>query len=329
MKEDIGNQDIEIGVVGLGLMGTSIIVSLLLAGHRVQAIAPVPGEKEEAPVHIENQLRLCAKSGFLQGSVSICLARLSISENYEHLHNCKLVLECVIEEMEVKSKVFRKVNSVVKPDTVIASNTSAIPISILQRLVSHPERFIGIHWAEPAYLTRFLEITSGDQTSADTAAWVFALAQRWGKEPTLLKKDIRGFLTNRLMYAVYREALFLVENGQATLEDVDKAFRYDAGSWMTFMGIFRRMDFLGLRNYVEIFDTVFPSLSNADNIPSMMQQLVDVQARGTKNCKGLYAYTDEEARKWDEAFVSFSDDIFQLAALYPSKRSEHNDSDTE
>jgi 3-hydroxybutyryl-CoA dehydrogenase len=227
-------------------------------------------------------------------------------------------LECVIEMPEVKKAVYNKIESVVGDDAIIASNTSAIPITELQQYIKRPARFLGIHWAEPSYMTRFMEITCGEKTTTKYADWVFELAHHWGKEPTLLRKDLRGFVTNRLMYAIYREGLHLVDTGQATLEDVDKIFRYDAGSWITLMGIFRRMDFMGLKDYPEILKNTFPKLSNEEKVPGMMQEMIAEKVRGTQSVKGLYSYTAEEARKWDESFAQFNEEIFRLAALYPS-----------
>jgi len=145
------------------------------------------------------------------------------------------------------------------------------------------------------------------------------LAHHWGKEPTLLRKDIRGFITNRLMYALYREALHLTESGDATLEDADKALKYDFGSWMTLMGIFRRMDFIGLKDYAEVFSNLFPSLCNNEQIPQTMQHLINTAAGGVKDLKGLYTYTEEEAKEWNEAFALYNNDIYWLAELYPSE----------
>lgn len=310
--------DINVGVVGLGLMGTSFIATLLMTGHKVIAIAPLAEDMNVAPERINNHLILCGESGLLSKPVEKYLLQLVISEDYALLHSCKLVVECVIEKPEIKKLVYEKIESVVSGDTIIASNTSAIPISELQKYLVNPERFLGIHWAEPSYFTRFMEITSGENTAIEYTEWVYKLAHYWGKEATLLRKDLRGFVTNRLMYAVYREGLSIVAHGEATLEDVDKAFRYDAGSWMTLMGIFRRMDFMGLKDYVEIFKTIFPKLCNDENVPPLMQQMVDINARGVQNLSGLYSYSEEEARKWEEAFALFNVEIYQLAAKYPS-----------
>ncbi|CAG5002448.1 3-hydroxybutyryl-CoA dehydrogenase [Dyadobacter sp. CECT 9275] len=311
-------EDIRIGVVGLGLMGSSIVAALLVAGHQVVALAPVSYDAQEAPSKIGRQLELCQQAGMIKNNPSFYLDRLTISEDYDLLGACSIVLECVIEKIEIKAEVYHKITSVVSSKTIIGSNTSAIPISVLQEKVAHPERFLGVHWAEPAFMTRFLEITCGKLTSADCADHIFTLAHHWGKEPTLLKKDIRGFITNRLMYAVYREIFHLLENNVAKQEDFDKAFRYDAGSWMTLMGLFRRMDYMGLGDYAAIIDQLFPELSNSEKVPAKMQEMVQTAAKGIHNSKGLYPYVHGEADQWDEAFASFNNEIHQLAAEYPA-----------
>src|SRR5690606_22908261 len=145
---------------------------------------------------------------------------------------CKLVIECTLEDIEIKKLVYKKIENEVSEDTIITSNTSAIPISILQKQTRIPSRFLGLHWAEPSHTTRFLEIICGDDSDQSLAEWLYELSHFWGKEPTLVRKDIRGFITNRLMYAMYREAFHLVENGFASVEDVDRACRNNAGYWM-------------------------------------------------------------------------------------------------
>jgi 3-hydroxybutyryl-CoA dehydrogenase len=310
-------KDIQVGVVGLGLMGSSIVVSLLVAGHPVKAIAPLAEDMELGPARIKELLIECSKCGLLCRPVESYVSQLVITEDYSLLENCQFVLECVSESMEVKKDVYQKISSATGTDCIIATNTSAIPISILQQYIAHPERFMGVHWAEPAYMTRFLEITCGNQTSVQRAEWVFSLAIQWNKEPTILRKDIRGFVTNRLMYAVYREALQMINSGETTIEDADKSFHYDAGSWMTLMGVFKRMDFLGLDDFDAIFKNIFPKLNNDDQVPKIMQAIVNDKAKGIKSAQGLYNYTKEEAKNWEEKFALFNKDIYELAAKYP------------
>lgn len=320
MKELSNTAEIHVGVVGLGLMGSSIVAALLIAGHQVIAIAPIVADAEQAASKIAHQLDHCVQAGLVQNSPEFYFEHLTISEDYHCLEKCSVVIECVIEKIEIKTVVYQKIADVVSSSTIIGSNTSAIPISVLQEQVPHPERFLGIHWAEPAFMTRFLEITCGALTARENADRIFDLAHHWGKEPTLLKKDIRGFITNRLMYAVYREIFHLLENNLASQDDVDKAFRYDAGSWMTLMGIFRRMDYTGLDDYTTIVDNLFPVLSNTKNVPEKMKEMVSIAAKGVHNGKGLYPYSNGEAGRWDEAFASFNNEIRQLASEYSAEK---------
>lgn len=317
MFEEIDVSQITVGVVGLGLMGSSIAVTLLISGHPVKAISPVEKEINSARSGIRTLLNECERMGLLKSPPESYLSSLTFSESYKDLGDCKLVNECVIEDMEIKKQVYGRIESVVKTDTVIATNTSAIPISELQSCILHPERFIGIHWAEPAFATRFMEIISGDKTDPEIADWVYKLSHFWHKEPTLLKRDIRGFVTNRLMYAATREILSSIEKGVVSMEDADKATRYDAGSWMTLMGIFRRMDYLGLSDYKVIFENLFPMLDNRDTVPEIMNLMEEHNCKGVHNLKGLYEYTRKSADKWKKAFTGFNKEIFALAAGYP------------
>ncbi len=305
-------ENIKVGVVGLGLMGSSIVTNFLIAGHEVVGIAPIPADMVGAADRIDAHLSQCKDLGLLKEDASYYRSRLHLSEHYTSLQGCALVLECVIEHEEIKRTVYDLIETNVSRDTVIGTNTSAIPITQLQQSLVNPDRFLGIHWAEPAYATRFLEIICGDQTDMLHAQFTYDLAEQWGKEPTLLRKDIRGFITNRLMYAVYREGLALLEDGSATLEDLDKAFHYDVGSWVSIMGIFQRMDYLGIDRYTRMIEEIFPLLSNMKDAPAIMNKMVDENAAGIRNRKGLYKYTEEEAKKWKKDYMDFSKDIYNL-----------------
>ena len=199
-----------------------------------------------------------------------------------------------------------------------SSNTSAIPISDLQQETQRPQRFIGLHWAEPSHTTRFLEVICGDQTALVYAEFFYTLSQQWGKEPTLVRKDIRGFIANRLMYAMYREAFDLVEKGYATVEDVDRACRNNTGYWMTLAGVFRWMDLTGVPAYLNVLKDLFPTLSNRTDVPPLIQDIVDRGGRGVANGIGFYDYAPGEAEAWRKTFEQFSFEIRELALRYPA-----------
>jgi 3-hydroxybutyryl-CoA dehydrogenase len=307
-----------IGVVGLGLMGCSIATCLLMAGHRVVAIAPIESDLDHAEPRIKEHLFRSGKEGLTHQEPEVWLKNILITGDYSKLSPCELVIECTLEDLAIKKKVFEKIEAVIDSEALLTSNTSAIPISIMQKQTKFPGRFFGLHWAEPSHTTRFLEIICGELSDVSKGEYLYNLSQGWGKEPTLVRKDIRGFITNRLMYAMYREAFYLVENGYATVEDVDRACRNNPGYWMTLVGVFRWMDLTGVPAYHAVMKDLFPTLNNATEIPKLMDDLVMSGGKGVANAHGFYSYTPEEAKLWEETFKEFSYEIRKLALKYPA-----------
>jgi 3-hydroxybutyryl-CoA dehydrogenase len=247
------------------------------------------------------------------------IKNLHVAEDYADLRDCQVVIETVLEDLQVKYEVFRKVEAVVSPETIIGSNTSAIPATTLQKGAAHPERIMGIHWGEPAHVLRFMEIICGEQTDPRFVERARALAQGWGKEPSIVRRDIRGFLTNRCMYALIREAFYLVESGYATIEDVDRSLRNDLGYWITFAGPFRFMDLTGVPAYLRVMEDLLPELCCSKEVPALIRKVVDKGGLGVANAQGFYDYTPEEARRWQKRFLKFSYDVRALAQKYPEQ----------
>src|SRR5262249_40054722 len=137
--------------------------------------------------------------------------------------DCHFAIESVPEDLAIKQQVFDRIEAAVGADVPIASNTSALPITLLQRGRKAPARFLGMHWAEPAHATRFMELIRGEHTSDDAFQIAAELARRIGKQPSLVQKDVPGFIVNRLGYAMYREALHLLESGVADVATIDEA----------------------------------------------------------------------------------------------------------
>lgn len=317
-KSNLNPEDIPASVVGLGLMGCSITACMLMAGHPVVAIAPISSDMITAKPRILEHLKKSLQEGITTKKTKDLLAKLTITEDYGMLKECKLVIECTLEDSDIKKNVYAKIESHVGDNAIITSNTSAIPISILQKDTKVPSRFLGLHWAEPSHTTRFLEIICGNQSEIKQAEWLYELSSFWGKEPTLVRKDIRGFISNRLMYAMYREAFNLVENGYASVEDVDRACRNNAGYWMTLVGLFRWMDLTGVAAYHNVMKDLFPTLTNKTEVPKLIDDIVKTGGKGVANAHGFYEYTPEEAKLWKETFEDFSYEIRRLALKYPA-----------
>lgn len=316
--QTINTNEIPVSVVGLGLMGCSITACLLMAGHPVVAIAPIESDMLHAEGRVMHHLEKSLEEGLTTKRPNDLFKQLVITTDYSALKACRLVIECTIENTEIKKNVYSKIEAAVDEEAIITSNTSAIPISILQSYTQYPARFFGLHWAEPSHTTRFLEIICGDTSDVTRAEFLYQLSHYWGKEPTLVRKDIRGFITNRLMYAMYREAFYLVENGFATVEDVDRACRNNAGYWMTLVGLFRWMDLTGVPAYYNVMKDLFPTLSNQTTMPPLIEKIVQEGGKGVANAHGFYEYTTEEAKLWEETFTEFSYEIRKLALKYPA-----------
>jgi 3-hydroxybutyryl-CoA dehydrogenase len=310
-------KDDRIAVIGLGLMGRSIVACLLASGHRVSGVDRDISKRRGTRDEVRHLLEQMKAEGLLQEDPVEIVKRFDVLNECGDLTGCEVVIESIVEDWDAKKDALQRIEASVSNDAIIGSNTSAIPISRLQTCLRHPERLLGMHWAEPAHITRFMEIICGEQTAPAFAERAVALARRWGKEPTLVRKDIRGFITNRIMYAMIREAFFLVENGYATPADVDRSVRNDLGWWITFAGPFRYMDLTGIPAYAAVMKDLLPELDCSKEVPALMKKVVESGWRGVQNASGFYAYTKESAERWEKLFLKFSYEIRALALKYP------------
>ena len=316
------NSKVPIATIGLGLMGSSIATCLLAAGHKVTSLVLDVEKGRQAQTKILNFLKQLKDEQMLDEDPSVVIGRMEVTDDIDKLADFEIIIESIHESVEDKQRLFLRLEAVVSPTAIIGTNTSAIPVTILQQGLKHPERLLGIHWGEPAHVTRFMEVICGNSSSVEYANKIMVLAESWGKEPSLVRKDIRGFITNRLMYALMREAFFLVKNNYATYEDIDRACRNDMGSWMTLAGPFRYMDLTGIPAYLTVMTGLFPELDNSTSAPDFMKEIVAAGAKGTSNAHGFYTYTNETAEKWEETFVDFTYDIRDLSEKYIRKVKE-------
>lgn len=306
-----------VGVLGLGLMGRGIAACLLAQGLRVVGYSRSEETRVESGPHIDQALRELAKRRIVpQRNVAGWRKRFQLAATVPELARCDFVIESVKEDLALKRDIFAELEQHLAPTAVIASNTSSIPISVLQAGRKRPERIIGMHWGEPAQLLRYLEIIPGRHTSRATLQRTKALALACGKEPTVLKEDVRGFLSNRMMYAMIREAFHLVEAGIADIETVDRSFRNDIGWWALLAGPFRWMDLTGIPAYAMVMEGLLPKLSSTTKVPRLMREKVASGAKGIANAKGFYPYTKESAHAWEKKWVDFTYDIRRLADKY-------------
>ena len=168
-----------------------------------------------------------------------------------------------------------------------------------------------------------MEIIAGEQTSRASTQRVMALAKHWGKEPSLVRRDVRGFITNRVSYAMFREACALVDSGVATVEDVDRSLRNDVGWWIPFAGPFRYMDLMGVEGYYKVMKDLLPDLNNSPRVPPLIRRVVESGGRGISSGRGFYKYTPAQAKRWQKLFMKFNYDVRRLAMQYPAEGGNH------
>lgn len=309
-----------VGLAGLGLLGRGIATCLLSNGFEVVAYNRTARRGREALAHIGHALdEMVTRKLIPRARARGWQDRFKPERSLDALSPCPFVIESVKEDLELKRQVFGEIESAVAPGAVIASNTSSYPIGLLQKGRRNPERYIGMHWAEPAELTRYLEVVPGEKTSKETARLAVQLGELCGKEPTLLNFDVRGFISNRLMYAMLREACHLVELGVADLETVDRSFRNDIGWWATIAGPFRWMDLTGIPAYATVAEGLFPKLSNSRKLPKLMRDMVESGALGISNARGFYKYDKRSAKEWEKVWVDFTYDLRKTVEKYEKR----------
>lgn len=303
-----------VAVVGMGLLGRGIAACLLASGYRVLGYDRSTVSLQKGAAAIDAAINELCEQGLPDVSIrQSWTSAYRESATLADLGEASFVIESIVEDADAKRRLFDDLERVVERTTPIASNTSAIPISALMTDRLHPERFLGMHWAEPAHATRFLELIRGAATSDEAFARAVALAEHCGKEPSFVERDVPGFIANRLGYAMYREALHLLEAGVADAETIDRSFRNSVGLWATFCGPLRWIDLTGGPTlYAKAMAPVLPDLANDSTIPATIADLAAANAEGIINGRGFYQYEHDEGEFWEMQFRSHAWNIKRL-----------------
>jgi 3-hydroxyacyl-CoA dehydrogenase len=209
------------------------------------------------------------------------------------LDGSDLVLEAVPEKLELKQEVFPQFEEVVAPEAVLASNTSGIPITKIASVCRHPERVVGLHWSNPPHLIPMIEVIPGEQTSQETVEAASELVRRIGYHP-VVEKEVAGFVENRILYAILRECLDLVDRGIIDPEGLDLNVRWGIGYKLAVIGPMELLDMAGLDIYNAVGSYLNPDLSTSGDVSSTIRDLIDKGRLGMKTGGGIYDYTPEQ-----------------------------------
>ncbi len=277
-----------IGVVGAGQMGAGIAHVAALAGKRVVLVDMTPDLAGRGLKTIEKNLaRQVDKGRVAAGDCNAALARVTATADLSRLAEAGFVVEAIVENEAVKKDLFARLDALVPPATILATNTSSISITRLAAGTKRPDRFIGMHFMNPVPVMALVEVIRGIATSDETTEAVLALAKDLGKTP-LLCRDFPGFVANRILMPMLNEAFFAVHEGVATPEAVDGIMKLGMNHPM---GPLTLADFIGLDTCLAILRVLHGGLGDDKYRPCpLLVQMVDAGWHGRKTGRGFYRY---------------------------------------
>jgi len=292
------------------VIGTGIMAAGIAAGFIAQSIPVIilGRSVEKADACLDKAIALAKKIGMDGGNALNDAAQIKkqqaigILESWQDWSNCSWVIETVAENLELKKAVFKYLDKVVPLHIPIGSNSSGFPISKIAEGLTSANRMMGAHYFMPAEVVPLVEVVMGQNTDIKFAQEACQLYKEINKKPVLVKKDIPGFLANRIQHALMREALSLIQDGIATPEDIDDAVKYSFGFRYAAVGPMTQKEISGWDGMVNAAKEIYPSLSNITTIPPKVSQLMSEGKTGMKAGEGFRKWTPEQIKEVSDSY---------------------------
>ena len=277
-----------VGVIGAGTMGSGIAQACAVAGVDVVMVDVAAAAVERGLATIGGSLeRLRKKDKISDDARTSALARVRGSTDYAELAGAGLIIEAATENLELKLRILKAIDAIGAPDAVLASNTSSISITALAAVVRRPERFVGMHFFNPVPMMALVELIRGLQTSDETVARAQAFAKRLGKTPIVVKNS-PGFVVNRILCPMINEAIFALQEGLATAEDIDNGMRLGCNHPI---GPLALADMIGLDVMLAVMNVFYADFSDPKYRPApLLKEMVAAGYLGRKTKRGFYRY---------------------------------------
>jgi 3-hydroxybutyryl-CoA dehydrogenase len=278
----------ELGVVGAGFMGSGIAESAARAGVAVKLYEPEQAPLQHSRSRIDASLARVVERGRLsEDDAAALVERIDWSTDLESLAGADLVVEAIVEDEQIKAQAFKQLDEVLAPETIIASNTSSIPIAGLAAATSRPDRVLGLHFFSPVPVMKLVEVVVGLDTAPETVARAEAFAQQIGKT-AIRTKDRSGFIVNFLLVPYLMAAVRMFEEGFASREDIDEGMKLGCGHPM---GPLTLCDFIGLDVLYSVCDSLYEEFKRDEYAPPpLMKRMVVSGHLGRKTGRGFYEY---------------------------------------
>ncbi|CAG9623239.1 3-hydroxyacyl-CoA dehydrogenase family protein [Sutcliffiella rhizosphaerae] len=291
-----------IAVLGCGTMGHSIALNAAWVGLSVKMQGISDSDLEQGWTNMLKKLEVMIDNGVLsQEEASKLKDNIQLTTSVEEaVKDATFVIEAVPEDIELKIELFHKLDALCAPDVILASNTSGLSPTEIASKTNDPERTVVTHFWNPAHLIPLVEVVRGEKTGDEAVKRSFQLLKLMKKKPIEVKKEVSGFVGNRLQYALFREAQYLLEEGIASKEDIDDAVTYGIGRRLPVTGPLLSADMGGLDVFSAISDYLFGHLSNAGESLPILEMLVAEQKLGDKSGEGFYKWDEDFSRKYNK-----------------------------
>lgn len=278
-----------VGLIGLGTMGPGIAARLARGGVTVCAYDTAQEAIERARGLVGLADGVMDQLGIAQpvaGAGDIHF----VSSLSEAVDGADLIIENVPENQDIKTETYRAIEPLIDRSTIIATDTSGIPITKLQADLDNPRRFVGMHWSNPPHIIPMIEVIGGANTAPETVTAIRAFIRSLDLLPVVVKKDVPGFVENRVLYALLRETVDLVERGVIEPEDIDTCVSWGIGYKLAVVGPMALLDMAGMDIYRSVSSFLNSDLANRNDVAPMVEEKIKAGKLGIKSGEGIYAY---------------------------------------
>lgn len=291
-----------ITVLGAGTMGHGIAQLCAEAGLHVNIYDISSDNLNKGRENIKrNLLLLVDNDKITKEKMNEVLSNITLVDCLkEAVTNVQLVIECIAENLQIKQNLYKELDSLCEPSVILASNTSGLSPTEVSKYLEHPERMVVAHFWCPPELIPLVEVVPGEKTSNAVVEKTVEWAKLIGKQPVKMKKECLGFIGNRMQYALLREAMYIVEQGWADIEEVDKAVEYGFGRRLPATGPIKSADLGGLDVFYDICLYLFKDLCKSDTPSYIMEEIINYGGYGSKNGQGFYKWNSEILEKVEE-----------------------------